>query len=90
MAVPDFCLQNMSPNLTVFWRIRILSATVIVSAWQPAQSGKVLRKGCSTSSTWAVSMLIYIDTALQEKNKMFDGSKLMSLSRLSRCAELLM
>jgi hypothetical protein len=43
--------------------MRNLSAMVIESAWHPAQSGKVLRKGCRASNAWAVSMLVYIDTA---------------------------
>ncbi len=57
-------------------------------AWHPAQRGEVVRKGCSVSSAWVVSMLVYIETASHEKKDTLDGSKLIVLKRSSRCVEL--
>jgi hypothetical protein len=59
-------------------------------AGHPVQRGELARKGCNTSSAWFVSMLVYIETASQEKKDTFEGSKLVFFNRLSRCSELLM
>ncbi len=52
---------------------------MIASAWQPAQSGEVLRKGCKTSSACVVSMLVYIDVTSAVKKQAL-GSKVRALS----------
>ena len=45
-------------------------------AGHSVQRGEVERKGWSTASGWFASMLVYIETALQEKKKTREGSKL--------------
>jgi hypothetical protein len=82
-AVPVFCFQKVSPlSMKTFCLMRMSRAVTMALAGHSVQIDEVERKGSSILSTWFMPMLVYNETASQEKKDTFERAKLIFAANL--------